>query len=176
MAHITVKKSPGTITGEFAVSHETTLVVAQSLAQGCDIELVAALVNKAYHYGEIPGVPNPRVAPDGFVIDSERMRAYSIGEVAAIAALPETVILVKALQEQRAREEKEERREARVEQLTLARAIKAAKHDRSAVPALYAEVVELRRLVEWLVDGMDRQMGVMPLKQKPQWTLPELPD
>jgi hypothetical protein len=51
--------------------------------------------------------------------------------------------------------------------------VKAALHDQRAVPALYAEVLELRRLVRYLLTCADKQLGVPQLQGFPVWALPE---
>jgi hypothetical protein len=138
-------------------------------------EALAPCLNRDFRDGVLRGVANATVTPEGRVLD-DRRRPYAVHEIELLMTLPSTQEFIAELRKERELEAQDARHQEKVEQLAHARAIKAARHDRSAVPALYAEVAELRRLVTWLVDGMDRQMGVMPLKDKPQWVLPEIPD
>jgi hypothetical protein len=140
-----------------------------------EVRTVTAMMNGRFRDGTLRGVSNATISVEGHQLD-DRRRPYSMAEIELLLTLPSVVTYIEGLRTERGLEAKDAQYQAKVEALAHARAVKAAKHDRSIVPALYAEVVELRRLVEWLVDGMDRQIGVPRLKQGAVWTLPDLKD
>lgn len=152
MGHIQARKDPDVVPGQFEVSSSVIRLLSGLLAEGKDIDVATAHLNRAWMYGEIDGVPAPIIASDGTVIDPHKQRGFSLRETAAIAALPETVEAVARLQEQRAQVVAEQRHEARVAQLAVARLIKQAKAERQRCPLLYQQVEALVPTIQWLVE------------------------
>src|SRR5687768_847073 len=60
--------------GIWEVSHELLSFVTEQLADDKPLEAIAALANREYYYGTLPGIPNPRIDPNGVVIDGDRRR------------------------------------------------------------------------------------------------------
>jgi hypothetical protein len=128
-------------------------------------------VIRAYWDGTLPGVANPLLSPSGDVLDADKRRPYTFQEIELAMMLPKTQAYIGALKRELENDKEQERHEARVSQLAEARAIKQTRKERAAAPMLYAEVVELRRLVAWLVG---RSFDECPYEVRS--ALPELPE
>jgi hypothetical protein len=158
---------------QLQVTNEVPFIIDQ-LADNKDLEVITAHANKEYFYGVLPGIPNPRIDPDGRVVDADRRRPYALSEIAAICALPEVQEAVTALKAERQKEVRAEQLGRAREAKALKALVAAAEVERAKSPLLFDQVVALVAMVEVLADRVDR-LGTDGLKQRVERVLPEMP-